>query len=257
MSYSNVGKVWTPKSIGDYLKNLKKPSWAKGVCIHHTAFPDLAMRPKGLLASHIENIRYGYVNDKKWSAGPHFFTDEDQVWGMTPPSEKGVHAVGFNSSHIGIEALGDFDREDPASGRGLEVMLTTAAATKQILDWLGLPVNEKTVVFHREDGYTNKTCPGRKITKEWFLGLVRSGPALTPVAPMVSPKPAKSEMVKVADYLRQNKVSEADITKGLVKKGGLFLFEGHWLEGAYYDSVAGATVAPRSEIDEAIGARLG
>ena len=46
-----------------------------------------------------------YKNTLGWSAGPHLFTDEDQIWGMCDFSKKGVHAVSFNKRAIGIEVL--------------------------------------------------------------------------------------------------------------------------------------------------------
>ena len=38
----------------------------------------------------------------------------------------GVHAVSFNSTGVGIEMLGNYDIEDPRTGRGLQVLTTTA-----------------------------------------------------------------------------------------------------------------------------------
>ena len=123
MSFSNVGKVWSLDGFKEYISKMAANYWAKAVCLHHTAAPSLAQRPKGLLAQHIENIRSFYADQLGWRSGPHFFIDEDQVWGMTPINEYGVHAVSFNRNSIGIEVLGDYDSEDNASAEGLNCCL--------------------------------------------------------------------------------------------------------------------------------------
>ena len=247
MSYANVGRVWTAESFDDYLKPLVPPTWCRAVCIHHTAFPDLAMRPNGLTIKHIENMRWGYVNEKKWSAGPHFFTDEDQIFGMTPPTVKGVHAVSFNSSSIGIEALGDFDSaDDPKTGRGLKVMQITAVATKALLNWLNLPINANTIKFHREDPKTTKTCPGKKVDKDWFVSMVHSAKIDKPQPVITIPE----NVVGVVDYVIKNKGYTYDEAVKLLKKEGpLYFFGKDWLEGAYYNTSSQRTVAPIKELE--------
>ena len=108
----------------------------------------------------------GYYRDELgWSAGPHLFVDEDQLFGMTPFDARGVHAVAFNSNSIGIEVLGDYDSEDPKSGRGLQCWENAFAAGAAVLDWLKLPANADTIKFHCEDPSTKKTCPGSKVTQ--------------------------------------------------------------------------------------------
>lgn len=247
MSFANVGKVWSTISFKDYLKQLSPPSWCKAVCIHHTAFPDLAMRPKGLTIQHIENMRYGYINERKWSAGPHFFTDEDQIFGMTPPTTKGIHAASFNSVSIGIEMLGDFDyADDPKSGRAMDVVETTAAATKMLLDWLKLPASKSTILFHRDDPKTKKTCPGKKIDKDWFIDLVNKKTVLSVPLPVS----VSSNVAGVVDYVVQHKgYTSAEATKLLRREGQMFFFGNDWLEGAYYAANMQCTVAPVKELE--------
>lgn len=254
MSFSNVGRVWTANGLKDYLSKIAPPKWCTGICVHHTAEPSLKQRPKGFTAQHIENMKYGYVHDRGWSSGPHFYTDEDQIWGMCPPNEKGVHAVAFNSNSIGIEVLGDYDAEDPMMGRGAACWATTAETIKILLEWLNLPSNESTIRFHREDPKTNKSCPGIRITKKWLLRLIDT----TFLMPVVS-KPtiigSAGEWVSVPgklpviDYVVKNcGYSEAEATKLLTNKKGMFFFGNDWLEGASYDAKLGATVAPISEL---------
>jgi hypothetical protein len=242
MSYNNVGKVWTPGTYAEYLKKLTPPSWAKSVTLHHAWAPSLAQRPKGLIIQHIVNIK-GFYQGKGWRSGPHLFTDEDQIFGMTPLSETGVHAISFNSNSIGIEALGNYDSEDPFSGRGLEVWKTTAAATKATLDWLKLPVSSSTVKFHNEDPKTSKSCPGYKIKKDWVLDLINS--ANTSAVPL--PTTPSEEIIK---FVVEKKGYDYKIAVSMLKKKSNMVFFGDdWIEGAWYDASKAATVAPIPELE--------
>lgn len=249
MSYANVGKVWSVESFDTYLNSVEKPSWCKAVCLHHTAAPSLSTRPQGLLSQHIRNME-DFYREKEWSAGPHFFTDENEIFGMTPPNLKGVHAVSFNSNAIGIEVLGNYDTEFPDIGRGLECWKTTAAATAKLLKWLGLPINGNTVLFHRDDPTTKKTCPGYKVQKPWVIDLIKSVSTSAVIAKPVEDNVVAQQFVKVADYLQNIKgYSSEDIAKLLKRDaGGLFFFDKEWLENAYYDAKQQSTVAPIQEL---------
>jgi len=250
MSYNNVGKVWTPDSFGEYLKTIKPPSWAKGVCLHHAWQPSLAQRPQGLQIRHIENMR-DFYKGMGWKSGPQLFCDEDQVFGMTPLSEKGNHAIPFNSSTIGIEALGNYSQggEDPKSGRGFQVWLTMAATTKLLLDWMNLKATEKTVLFHRE-GKTSKDCPGSQISKDWVLELIRG----KKIENIPLPSAFEGNLIirnfqPVAETLRKKGYSDSDIKKNLRRSGKDFFWLDDHLEFAYYDSKLETTMAPLSELE--------
>lgn len=174
MSFSAVGNVFDIEAFEKHLDSLPSLAWAKGVCVHHTAYPDLSMRPKGWTIQHMRNLADYYGSKLKWSAGPHLFTDEDQIFGLSPLTARGVHAVSFNASYIGIEALGNYDSEDPFSGRGAEVWNTTAHCIALLLKKLGLPANARTILFHRDDPKTTKSCPGKRIGKDWLVAKVEA-----------------------------------------------------------------------------------
>lgn len=171
MGYELVGKVWDVESFKSYLADINL-SWASSVTVHHTATPNLAQRPKGWTIQHMRNLAHFYGESLGWSAGPHLFTDEDQIFGLSSLYQPGVHARSFNSNSIGIEVLGDYDVEDPRTGRGFLCWRNTAKLVGVILEAMGLPVDEKTVKFHRDDPKTSKTCPGRNVDKSWFLKMV-------------------------------------------------------------------------------------
>lgn len=254
MSFSNVGTAWKIEDFKAYLSTLQKPSFVKSIVLHHTGAPSLAMRPNGLTTQHIRNIQFGYVNTNKWSAGPHFFIDEKEIFGMTPVSVRGIHAVSFNSSSLGIEVLGEYDTEDPLTGRGLACWKLAAETTKALCEWLELEINNKTILFHRDDPRTKKTCPGRRVTKEWFLGLVNQ----TITQPVItSPTPVKEQTVitsstndvaRVVDYISLNKgYTTNEASALLIRRADGTYFGKVKLNTAVYVRSLNATVA---EIDE-------
>lgn len=257
MSFANVGKRWSTASFPGYLRTQPRPKWAKSVTLHYTASPSLAQRPHGFTAQHIENIRDFYVRKYGWNRGPHFFTDEDDIFGMTPPTIQGIHAASFNSTSIGTEALGLYDKgcEDPKSGRGLAVWKTTASCNRAILDWLGLPVNKDTVKFHRHDPKTTKTCPGTLVDLDWVIGLILEAKpgSLPDTAEPDTGSFMDAEMVPFIDYLvEKSGLPYGDLAKLLTRDKKLYLFKGIWIEGAHYDAEAATTLAPKSEAEEAL-----
>lgn len=185
MGFELAGLRWSPAEFAEYVRGINM-SWADSVTVHHTASPSLAQRPQGLLPKHVENLRHYYETIRGWSAGPHLFVDDTgKIIGLSSLWRRGVHARSFNASSIGIEMLGDFDSEDPTTGRGLDVIETTAECVAILLRNLGLDVTGESVHFHRDDPLTAKTCPGTRVDKDWFLNKVRAynapapAPALT------------------------------------------------------------------------------
>jgi N-acetylmuramoyl-L-alanine amidase CwlA len=169
MGKSNITIENKGLSIGDFENHVAglKLAWKpKYVVIHHTGIPNLSQRPAGFTSQHMKNTEEFYEGFG-WSAGPHLFTDDDQIWLFSTLEKKGVHAVSFNSNSIGIEMLGNYNEDDPKSGRGAKVIEITAKATGILLKKLGL--NVSAIKFHRDDPKTTKTCPGTKITKDWFV----------------------------------------------------------------------------------------
>lgn len=120
----------------------------------------------------MENLEDYYEDDLGWSGAPHIFADEDEAWVFNPLNEPGTHAVSFNRNGLGIEMLGNYDVEDPSTGRGAQVLMFTARMTKLLLDFFKL--DETAIRFHRDDPKTSKSCPGKRISKNMFLALVRA-----------------------------------------------------------------------------------
>lgn len=262
MGFENVGRVWTPATLREYLTTVKPPAWAKAIVLHHTAAPSLAQRPDGFLAEHLKNIQHFYSKTLGWSTGPHLFVDDDQIWGMCPLTKYGIHAAKFNRMSLGIEVLGDYDRESNKTGRGLACWQTCAATTSLLLDWLKLPANEQTVLFHREDPTAFKTCPGTKLDKPWVLDLIKKAdpkpvvdvPAKPDIGVRLEPAQwrfiGERWVVPVRAYLLKKGVKDAQIAENLKRDGGQFAYAGDVLEGAFYDKESSATWAPVRELME-------
>lgn len=253
MAFENVGKVWTPASLEEYLKTRKRPDWIKSITIHHTAAPSLAQRPNGFTIQHIINIASFYKRPKAsggqgWSSGPHLFTDDDQIFGMCDFASKGIHAASFNSSSIGIEVLGCYDKkmEDPKSGRGLACWKNTAETVKVLLDWLELKASSTTVKFHRDDPLTKKTCPGSAVDKDWFLSLIPKALSIPAVSgPQTQPPNVGFQWtqwhfiedkwcVPIVDFLVASGLKRQDVISSLTSKSGMLFYNGDLIHGGFY-----------------------
>lgn len=259
MGFENVGRVWTPQTLKDYLASLAWPSWCKAVTLHHCAAPSLAQRPNGFTAQHMKNIE-DFYRRKPWASGPHLFADDDQLWGMSDLRKPGIHAVSFNSMSVGIEVLGDYDIEDPRSGRGLACWKTAAAGTKALLAWLGVSASRETVLFHNDDPQTTKTCPGKKVKKDWVLGLIEGarieGARVREAKPDIGVTLQSDQWrfigerwcVPVRVFLLKKNVPETEIATKLKKVGKNFFYGTELLEGAFYDQDTTSTWAPTREL---------
>jgi hypothetical protein len=170
-----------------------------------------------------------------------------------------VHAVSFNSSAIGIEVLGYYDVEDPLNGRGLLCWQNSAKATRVLLDWLGLKVNESTVLFHRDDPKTQKTCPGTKVKKDWLLSLI-AAPVTPPSTETDRPEVGipwtewefhgERWCVPVRNFLVAKGVPSATVIANLKSKSGKTYYGAELLEGAFYVAATGTTWAPVRELTD-------
>lgn len=167
-----IGKSFTPAEFDAYCHTLQWTAWRPSfMVLHNTYMPTLAMRPDGLTKQHILNLE-NYFKGQGWSAGPHLFIDDKQIWVFTPLTLSGVHSPSWNKQAIGIEMLGDFEKEAFTSGRGLAVRNNTAAAIATLSAVLG--IDPDTMKLHKEDKKTtHKTCPGKNVVKADVIKTVK------------------------------------------------------------------------------------
>lgn len=159
-----IAQSFSQETFDSYLHSLQWIAWRPSfIVLHNTASPSLAQRPDGLTLSHIRNLETFYKDTQRWSAGPHLFIDDKQIWVFTPLTVSGVHSPSWNKLALGIEMLGNYETEDFNNGRGLDVRKNTVAAIASLSAVLG--INPTSMKLHREDQKTTHACPGKNVSK--------------------------------------------------------------------------------------------
>jgi hypothetical protein len=159
-----VGKSFSADDFDSYCHTLQWNAWRPSfIVLHNTGVPSLAQRPSGLTKQHILNLEAFYRDTQKWSAGPHLFVDDKQIWVFTPLTVSGVHSPSWNKVALGVEMLGDYETELFASGRGLKVRKNAVAALATLSAVLG--IDSHSMRIHREDPLTTHACPGKNVRK--------------------------------------------------------------------------------------------
>ena len=159
-----VGESFSAVEFDAFCHTLQWTTWRPSfVVLHNTAAPALAQRPIGLTQQHIRDLEAFYRDTQGWSAGPHLFIDDHQIWAFTPLTTSGVHSPSWNKVALGIEMLGDYETEAFNAGRGLQVRSNTVEALATLCAVLGLA--PETMKIHREDPLTTHACPGKNVRK--------------------------------------------------------------------------------------------
>jgi N-acetylmuramoyl-L-alanine amidase CwlA len=167
-----VGLSYDADDFDKYCHAVHWTAWRPSfIVLHNTASPSLAQRPDGLTEEHIRNLEGFYRDTQKWSAGPHLFVDDHQIWVFTPLNMSGVHSPCWNKNSLGIEMLGDYQKEAFDSGRGLAVRANAVAAVATLSAVIG--IDPETMKLHREDPETTHNCPGKNVDKAKFIQAVK------------------------------------------------------------------------------------
>jgi hypothetical protein len=163
-----LAESFNATEFDDYCHTLQWFAWRPSfITLHNTASPSLAQRPNSLTKQQIRNLEAYYRDTCGWKAGPHLFVDDRQIWVFTPLTVSGVHSPSWNKLSLGVEMLGDYDRESFSSGRGLRVRRNAVAAVATLSAILG--IDSHTLRLHREDPLTTHACPGRHVRKLEFI----------------------------------------------------------------------------------------
>ncbi len=163
-----VGTAFNSEGFESYCRSLKWTTWQPSfITLHNTAVPNLKQRPKGLTAQHIQNLVGFYRDQQHWSAGPHLFIDDLQIWVFTPLTSPGVHSPSWNNLSIGIEMLGDYATESFTSGRGLAVRKNAVSAIASLCKVLQM--DPTLLRLHKEDPKTTHICPGKNVIKSEII----------------------------------------------------------------------------------------
>jgi hypothetical protein len=169
-----VDRSFNIESFATYCHTLRWIAWRPSfVVLHNTFDPTLADRPNGLTQDSILNLQHYYRDQLGWSAGPHLFVDDLQIWAFTPLTVSGVHSPSWNQVSLGVEMLGNYQTEAFTSGRGLAVQNNAAAAIATLTEVLGL--DPDSMKLHREDPKTtHRDCPGDNVSKSGFIAAVKA-----------------------------------------------------------------------------------
>ncbi len=167
-----VGIAHAPDAFDSYCHSLSWTQWRPSfVALHNTGAPSLAQRPNGFTQQHMANFVTFYRDTRKWSAGPHLFVDDKQIWVFTPLTVSGVHSPSWNKIALGVEMLGNYETDAFEKGRGKLVRDNTVAAIATLSAVLGL--DPDAMRLHKEDPATTHACPGKNVDKAKMIQAVK------------------------------------------------------------------------------------
>lgn len=166
--------AYTRETFAKRVDRLPAMPWCKGITLHNTAAPTLAQWAESgpAHAARLRNLQHYYEQQRGWHAGPHLFVSRNFINGFSDLTRPGVHSRCFNSTHIGIEMVGDFAREQFDSGDGAKVRDNAVFAMAVLFRKLGL-TPERNLTFHKECKLDNHDCPGRLVRKDDIIARVR------------------------------------------------------------------------------------
>ncbi len=159
-----IGTSFTAAAFDAYCHTLQWTAWRPSfLVVHNTGAPSLAQRPKGFTKQHMLNFQKFYRDEQQWNSGPHLFIDDKKIWVFTPLTVSGTHSPSWNKVSLGVEMLGNYEKEPFNKGRGLRVRENTVAALATLCAILGF--DPATTRVHREDPLTTHACPGKQARK--------------------------------------------------------------------------------------------
>lgn len=159
-----VGKGMSVQDFREYVEAMHLEAWKPtGIVLHNTAAPTLAQwHGSTPVPQRLKNLE-GYYQGLGWHAGPHLFVADDFVWLFTPMTEPGVHSPSFNSTHLGVEMVGDYDVEAFDSGLGSKVRDNAVSVLATLCQKFS--IDSHSILLHREDPKTTHACPGKHVVK--------------------------------------------------------------------------------------------
>lgn len=177
------GRILQPSELRGHLASLQ---WAPGFrpkfpVLHNTSVPD-GLTYKGWIAAGkptmeqwLRNLA-SYYDGLGWASMPHAFVLPDGRIGLGAPfNVRGTHSPSWNSVSIGVETVGDFDRERWA---GSAIEMASVALFGELcrrLSWTPdmYARGVRGIHFHKEDPTTDhKGCPGSNVDKPRFVARV-------------------------------------------------------------------------------------
>ncbi len=103
-----------------------------------------------------------------WSNWAHAYVE--RAWSSVYEPARiiaGGDRAWFNTWGFGVETIGDFDQEDPATSRAMATSLDVIALVHKLYT---IPVER--CFLHRD--VANKTCPGKRVSRDWVHSQLRA-----------------------------------------------------------------------------------
>lgn len=194
-----VARKFTQAGFQAYLDGLSIPHWAKFVVVHNTSSPDIHLYRDDWMKRApsewtpeiwLRNL-VSYYSGMGWKGGPHLFIppQPDCILVLNALTVPGTHTPSWNSFSIGVETVGEFEREkfeDPT--RDNLVFALAALHRKLGLTPLPYVLGKQGLHFHKEDhATTHKTCPGHNMVKSDLVARVQAKMGNTPYVPVEEP----------------------------------------------------------------------
>jgi len=180
--------------------SLGKPAF---ITLHNTSVPDIKLWLTWSPAKRQQYIlnMQPYYEKMGWRGGPHFFvTPQEDIcaFGFNDLMSAGTHASCFNNTSIGIEMVGEFDREAFNSGPGAQVADNAIFLMALLHNKIGLTptpyaYNKRGLHFHIECKADDHGCPGKLVRKPDVVARVQAKMAEL-AGP--SPQPAAAPLAK-------------------------------------------------------------
>ena len=208
------GKPYTRRQLADHINacdfsNWKHKDGSRGkpafITLHNTSSPDIKLWLSWSPAKRQQYIfnAQAYYESLHWRGGPHFFVppqDDICAFGFNDLMTAGTHASCFNNASIGIEMVGEFDREAFDSGPGAQVAENAIYLMALLHNKIGLTptpyiYNHSGLHFHVECKADNHDCPGSFVRKPDILSRVSAKMAeLAGPAPAIAPAAAVAKV---------------------------------------------------------------
>jgi hypothetical protein len=226
------GKPYTRDQLAAYINARNFSSWKHKngtlgkpafITLHNTSSPDIHLWMSWSAAKRQQYIlnMQPYYEHMGWRGGPHFFvTPQSDIcaFGFNDLMAAGTHASCFNNTSIGIEMVGEFDREAFDSGPGAQVADNAIYLMALLHNKIGLTptpyaYNQRGLHFHVECAADNHHCPGGYVSKSDVVARVKAKMAeLAGAAPVGAP-PMAEMLAEAAFALASNPVPQATLNQ--------------------------------------------
>lgn len=195
-----VGRKFTHVEFQAYLDGLSVTQWVKFVVVHNTDVPDIALykqwetrqgKYKNWTPEQWLRNLGSYYSGLGWKGGPHLFIPptKDTILVLNPITLPGTHSPSWNKVALGVETVGNFEREAFTDPSKANLVAALAMLHKKFgLRPDGFELGKCGLHFHKEDrNTTHKTCPGKNIEKEKLVTAVMEAMSLAVPVPQPAP----------------------------------------------------------------------